>query len=418
MGEVKENPNVNRDFIIAVVVLFGLGGYKYFEKNPINWTLVIYRVIFFFSGVIILIGIIMTIVLIYRHKKRKKEEFENFLSKLHKLNQINEWNYKIINDAKEKIRYLKKDYPKFFEKYAQDFKKLDSRIIFEIKTIENENNAKKELRKQNIEKSEKILEYFIKKDSCKIIPKWAINEEYYVINWAIKDFEDIKQKEANIRHEEYFRERDKEYAEEFILEHKGLPSDFHNFHKEKQKAYLDALERFEKGELKIKTEKEGFYKDEPFYLAKDLTAKERDDLIKLWGYKHMPFIDFDGKFGNQLFIKNLNTHESDYHFAMKHLFGNLNFGSPCMEYSFKGGVVDVFFLFHKKRVALEIETGTNKELFIEEKIKYLNKNYDKWIILTSRKNKKKYRKFIDNKKSFCLGVKEAHDFLQSLLSIY
>ncbi|MDD3176068.1 MAG: hypothetical protein PHU51_06335, partial [Candidatus Nanoarchaeia archaeon] len=69
-----------------------------------------------------------------------------------------------------------------------------------------------------------------------------------------------------------------------------------------------------------------------------------------------------------------------------------------------------------KRIALEIETGSNKELFVEEKIKYLNKNYDKWIILTSRKNKKKYNKYVDNKKSFCLGVKGTFNKLQSFFS--
>lgn len=417
MGEVKESPNSDRDSLTVGLLLIVLGGYGYYQKHPINWSNVLHFAILSLLCLLFLTGIILAIISIYRHKKRKKEEFESFLSRLHKLNQIKTWNYQIIDDAIKEIKYLKKDYSKLFEKYSQDFKRLDSCIILARKMIEDKIKFEDERKKRNIAKSKKILKYFIENNSCKIIPKWAINEEHFIINWAIENFKEIKEKEENKEHEEYQSQRNKEYAEEFILKYGSLPSDFHSFYKEKKELYLDALERFEKGELKIKTEKEGFYKDEPFYLAKDLTPKERDDLIKLWGYKHMPFIGFNGKFGNQLFIKNLNTHESDYHFAMKHLFGNLNFGSPCMEYSFKGGVVDVLFLFGKKRVALEIETGSNKDLFIEEKVKYLDKNYDKWIILTSRKNKKKYRKFVDNKKSFCLGVKEAHDFLQSLLSI-
>ncbi|MDD3175722.1 MAG: hypothetical protein PHU51_04555, partial [Candidatus Nanoarchaeia archaeon] len=328
MGELKENPNANRDLIIAVIVLFGLWGYKHFEENPIDWSAVARVIILSLLCLLFLTGIIIAIISIYRHKKQKKEEFENFLNKLRLIKETKLYSMEQISQLDEDLKELY-DSP-HYEKYCDEISKISDNLLKVYGELKKEEEKEKE--KSRRWSQEFNLEHYFVAHSTNELPKWAKNYDKDIIKSVT---------------EEYNKKYRKEKVEE-IDEYEG----------------------------------------KKFYFAKDLTPKEREELIELYGFKNYPFVNFDGNFGNQLFIKNTNSHESDYHFAMKHMFGSLDFGNPMMEYSYKSMVVDVMFTLGKKRIALEIETGSNKELFVEEKIKYLNKNYDKWIILTSRKNKK------------------------------
>ena len=59
---------------------------------------------------------------------------------------------------------------------------------------------------------------------------------------------------------------------------------------------------------------------------------------------------------------------------------------------------DIVFQIKNKRYAIEVETGSvlSKVSRMQEKVKLLNENYDKWFFLITNKNKvKKYKKFGD-----------------------
>ena len=107
------------------------------------------------------------------------------------------------------------------------------------------------------------------------------------------------------------------------------------------------------------------------------------------------------------------TYLLDGHFCL--LNKKRDICKSSVEHSIKGMRCDVAFITKKEKIAVEIETGKNNALQTSNKVVWLNKNFDKWIILCSRDNKKKYNKYADNKKSFCLTVKETHDKINTLI---
>ena len=100
---------------------------------------------------------------------------------------------------------------------------------------------------------------------------------------------------------------------------------------------------------------------------------------------------------------------------MKYLFSEIDKENSEVEYCINELRADVAFVYPKGKVAVEIETGNNKELQISKKVNWLNKNFDYWVFICSRKNLGKYRKYVDNKKSFCLTLKDADTKVQQLI---
>ncbi len=88
--------------------------------------------------------------------------------------------------------------------------------------------------------------------------------------------------------------------------------------------------------------------------------------------------------------------ESDKHFFTIHVIKEYLEKKKVKVQTFATRKPDLVFTFKGKKIAIEVETGsmlTRKKVF-EEKVKELNKNYDKWFFVVTDPNKiRDYRKY-------------------------
>lgn len=151
-----------------------------------------------------------------------------------------------------------------------------------------------------------------------------------------------------------------------------------------------------------------------FYRAKNLDEKERLR-AKRNLLRHVRGIELDGKpCGGGFYIRK-HTAESPYHFCVKHLFAELH-PDAKVEYWCDGKKVDVAIVTDKLRIAIEIETGTNNSEQIQEKVAWLNDNFDYWFFVCKRKHLAKYDDYVDYEKSFCCTLKSAKEKLLQLFA--
>lgn len=323
-------------------------------------------------------------------------------------------NFSEINKAYDRLEELMIKYPKYADLLQQAIGELQE--ICDGLIVEQKRNKSKLRRQQkqiikNKYLIQKLVKYFQKTNSAKAIPQWALKYSSDIIKEAEKDYE-------NLVTEEQKRQNKRNEAIDFVKEYKNYPSNFNELDKEEQKMHIEALKLLKSGKLETKPEIKvpDEYKhlvERNFFHANDLDPIVRDRLIHEFGYRHKSFIFADGKSGNNLIIRNDERKESDYHFCMKHLFAEIDKINSIIEYSKDGLRADVAFEFDGKKIAVEIETGSNKDLQIAQKVKWLNQNFDYWVFVCSRANLKAYRRYSDNKRSFCLTLKDAYSKVSS-----
>ena len=193
---------------------------------------------------------------------------------------------------------------------------------------------------------------------------------------------------------------------------------------QEREKYDQAMKKLKKGKLqptpenkpeteKLEPKNNDLFK-ENFYHASSLTEEQKEILLRN-GYRRKPFITLNGASGNNLIIKHDQTNESDYHFCMKNLFREIDFPNSEIEHGNGEFRADVAFIYPEGQIAVEIETGANKEAQVQRKVKWLNNNFNYWIFVCSRNNKKIYKEYVDNEKSFCLTLLEARQKVDELI---
>lgn len=189
---------------------------------------------------------------------------------------------------------------------------------------------------------------------------------------------------------------------------------------ELDKIYAEVRKEIEEGELdvkKISVDNMGQPLEKNFYRAREMDEDIKNKAIAQ-GFQHVRSIELDGKIcGGGFYIKKIMESESDYHFYSKHLFAELQ-PNMKIEHSIDGKRVDIAFISKGLKLGIEIETGTNKIKQLAAKIPWLNKNFDKWIFVCSRKLQPKYNKLVDHEKSFCLSPKKAKEKVLQLCHSY
>jgi len=103
-----------------------------------------------------------------------------------------------------------------------------------------------------------------------------------------------------------------------------------------------------------------------------------------------------GKSKKQKFLIRPRKNESDKHFFTIHVIKEYLEKKKIKVQTFATRKPDLIFTFKGKKIAIEVETGsmlTRRKVF-EEKVKELNRNYDKWFFVVTDPNKiKDYRKY-------------------------
>ncbi|MFH1439433.1 MAG: hypothetical protein ABIG89_02630 [Candidatus Woesearchaeota archaeon] len=98
------------------------------------------------------------------------------------------------------------------------------------------------------------------------------------------------------------------------------------------------------------------------------------------GFEYVRVNDLDGHQRGGFYIKKENSQESNTHFVLKHLFTELH-DNIYVEQVFGDRRVDAVFLLEGFKLGIEIETGANREDYLADKIKWLDKNFDSWIFV-------------------------------------
>ena len=400
-----------------------------FDINPINIINKITPFTEYIKKGILIIIILMILFKIYKKIKQTiKRKNEQFLEKIKEIKEQEVKQPWQTDPRITKIRTLERNNQKIAQKHEQEIENSINQLRNELKTIEKKEKAEakqikqeQQRKEQEQEKINNVTKHYLYKNSTKSIPDWALNYDEEIIQEAKKLYKKVIDEEKE-------REEKKQNAIKFVQVHEEYPSNFLKLGSEEKQFYHQAMQQLEKGELQplqeepepetlIQQENEEKYNK----LLKDsvheetrLNPNEKEFLLQN-GYRHKPFIHLHGTTGNNLLIKKNNDHESDYHFCIKHLFRELEWDHAKIEFG-KGDLrADIAFVYPHARIAIEIETGTNKPEQIEKKVKWLNEFFAYWIFVCSRKNIKHYRKYVDNNKSFCLTLKEAKEKAEDLI---
>jgi len=383
--------------------------------------------------------IIISIIIwkIIQHKKARKAFKENYGKMLDRIKSKKYEDIKELESALKEIKNLKgyKIAKEFQEKIKDAEEKIESdsaqlKYKIEMKN-ELEQQEKRRIRQQEAKEQEtiqKLIQYFENKKSIETIPYWAKNTNPKLIEKAKDQY--IDEERAKTREEEKQKEQEQRWqkAARFILQNKELPSTFHELNNQEQELYLKALQLLDQGKLEEEITEEipeepqdPYLRDEEkeflnqnFHEAKYLNAEQKEKLLR-YGYKYYSTTDLTtGKLGNKVLIRNKQKNESNHHFSQKHLLKTLDPHNAELEHHYDNQWADLVFTYSECKIAVEIETGTNKETQINKKVEWLNKNFEYWIIVCPRKHLTYYKKFIDKKQSFCLTITEVAEKLDEL----
>jgi len=376
--------------------------------------------------IISIIFILISLVIAKKVREKNKKKNEKFLDELQKIEQKDATKTSEIKEKIEKIKALKQKNNRLAQKNQKQIRQAIKKAKIKIQSIkdkEKQRNEQEGLKQwQERERQEQIkelVEHFDKRKTSESLEGWAKDLEPSVIKEAKKQYKAII--EERQRQEEMQKK-----AESFVLEHKAYPTNYSEMEWQEQEKYDQAMKKLKKGKLQptpenkptLETEKlepknNDLFK-ENLYHASSLTEEQKEILLRN-GYRRKPFITLSGASGNNLIIKHDQTNESDYHFCMKHLFREIDFPNSKIEHGNGEFRADVAFIYPEGKIAVEIETGANKEKQVQMKVKWLNNNFDYWVFVCSRDNKKIYKEYVDNEKSFCLTLLEASQKVDELI---
>ena len=434
----KEQKTVlaNTKFIIIMLIIslslistpfLNINFYQFKDVNP---TTILICVL---TPVIVSI----TIWKIIQHKKARKAHKEWYEKIIDVINDKKYEDIKELESALKEIKNLKKY--KIAKEYQEKLNNTEERIEFNATQLKCKIEIKDRLAQQEKHKRQqeeayeqetiqKLAQYFENKKSIETIPYWAKNTNPKLIEKAKDQY--IDQARAKIREEEKQKEQEQKWqkAVKFTLQNKELPSTFHELNNQEQELYLKALNLLQQGKLEEEITEEmpeepqdPYLRDEErefinknFYEAQFLNAEQKEKLLR-YGYKYYSATNLtSGKLGNKVLIRNKQKNESNHHFSQKHLLKTLDPHQAELEHHYDNQWADLVFTYSECKIAVEIETGTNKETQINKKVDWLNKNFEYWIIVCPRKYLPYYKKFVDKKKSFCLTITEVAEKLDEL----
>jgi len=325
-----------------------------------------------------LLVVSVLLVASYSILRTNKERNYKFKNNLENLNYNKHTTREEIEEKIANFNLLVQNNSDLAKKYHELIRSVKMELNAKKKELEKkENEVKREkeiwkgeerirLQKERIKKLQKqdsikkLSRYFKNRNSDETIPRWAIKYDSSIINEASQNFKS-KKRENKYKEEKWLE------VVEFVSEHKAYPSSFNDLSEEYQAMYKKALRLLKKDKLNEKIVL--FDKSNKlFYFANNLSPEKREELISKYGYRHKPFIFRDGRPGNNLIIKNDPRKESDYHFCMKYLFSEIDKEHSKVEYHVDELRADVAFVYSKRKIAIEIETGSNKELQISKKV--------------------------------------------------
>ena len=414
--------NTNENIIIIGVVLFAISlrlepvlDQVLSEIKSVNWL----RIIVIITLVLVLGYLIFILLKVRLQKKKEKIRKLNDLIKLEnnlkKLLQKNVTNYssftteEIITELNEFLKSIPEEILIKYQPQIKNFNKKAKAHLTKLRKQEEQGIAIE--KQQKIKFEEQVRDLFSFKKRKNSIEALPLDKKYNenIIHEAEHRLREYRNKQKSIQHT---KERAIKYYSNNDLNTQP------NITSEEEPIYKEIRKQIKQGKIKIKKPIVKQFKKltfpKPFYRAKDLSEKQRKEALSQ-GFIHIRGIELDGNFcGGGFYIKKETEKESNYHFYMKHLFAEIH-PKMLIEYGLDGKRSDVAFINEGLRIGIEIETGTNNSEQLTAKIPWLDRNFQQWIFVCSRKNLEKYDKLVDNKKSYCLTPKKAKEKIIELI---
>jgi|GEM_PF-6643548 len=366
----QKTTSANTDFLLTVVIALSAVTYKFSQseefrelQETLPRTLLLFAIILAAATALVLLLVRVIKQRLAERDQREEQELHErqVLSQLEKLRKTVYANTNETTRAYLAAGALREQLPQHLQGRARRIQHYILRVSERLE--ETELNTAEEQRERT-ENTARLVTFFSKHRST-TLPRWALHFDKEVIDNATTEYEQRKERE--------YDPPEPSPVAAFLLESR-------------------------------------------FYRANKLSAQQREALLKN-GYRLVPFVHLDGRTGNNLIIKNNPVKESDYHFCMKHLFSELD-SRVQIEYPLAGQRYDVVYYRDLHRLAVEIETGTNKPAHIRKKVAALSRYFDHWIIITNRQNKPFYQQYVDNEQSFCLTAKHAAEKVRAILASY
>ncbi len=406
--------------------------------NNINWQYVIYTTYY-----IIFIIIVLSIVVVISYKRvkyynnLKQEEWSRIQAiQDHKRSKIEYFDklmkddfcegeyYLHIDEIEKKLEhaneYFEKNLPK--EKIKTYRKKLEDynhranntiKIIEKWKKYKDDKKLEEERKEQEKidlknKQVKELLEFKKLKNSIEALPL-KHNYTSDIIGMAERDMESYK------RHKEYLSELRREAIEYY--KYTDIETKPHLTNKEYEEVYDKVREDIKSGKIKLRKEPEiiGEKLKEKFYLAKGLSNDIKIKALSQ-GFKHVRGVDLDGKVvPGGFYIKKETSKESDSHFYKKHLLKEID-DRIRIEYCIEDKRADGAIITEYMKIGIEIETGTNDNEQLAEKIEWLNHHFNMWIFIVPREHYDRYSLYVDNKQSYCYTSKRAKEWIIEMLA--
>ncbi|MBN1544317.1 hypothetical protein JW898_02540 [Candidatus Woesearchaeota archaeon] len=434
----------NVEVFIVVAVAIGAAGLVFWKKHGLE---VMRDVNSFLAlpwlaiGIILLSSIFLFLITwnlrrwLNQRKEDKQEEEKQRLQRLNEIKSYAREDFSQFNSSQvmSRLDVIKKKllkYPK--EEVAQFQQLLDdlckrAPLIVKQKQIEEELARQRKLeaeaeerRRIALEKRreeeklrrfenvvEELVQYKIKVRNPKSIP-------------ANSDYSEHVLQEASFRARQYFEEQDwlkwkREEATDYYSRY-DIDSVPQLKDPKEVEVFLQVRSEIKSGALcvdkKAGLEYNGQRLEKVFYRARDLT-KEQKIRAQKQGFEFIRGKELDSHLSGGFYIQRGDSQETPYHFYMKHLFAELH-ENMQIEKEVKDRRVDVYLNIEDYKVAIEIETGTNKLDDLAEKTAWLNENFDCWIYVCKKDLLPRYSQFVDGKKSFALTPKKAKKMVEEI----
>ena len=392
--------------------------------------------------VLIVIGL-WKCVSAYRERKSQlhafstfSQDFAQFLAKVNSL--------EIFEKEGESFRAEIQDWSSYLPTKAEPLKLQFQTKRTELqRAFEKQEREKQRRRQEAIDQREalvgRVFEVFLNQEHTDSIPEEFKNFPEDIIEEAEQCFEDARREEGLREREEEQELEERKEAYKFVANYHGLPANYAKLSPEKQWHYNEALQLLKEGKLQQTlatlreqdTEKPEVYitnqdyidlaggvesgkerekqlLTKKFYFETELGNGEQRFLKSFHKYETCKVSNFGDGFLHALFRKE-GQNEGTQHFCTKHLFAKLHPGAQVEVRDWWKNEVDVVFKKGQKKLALEIETGSNKADYVRDKISNLCRAYDQIIVVVPRKVLPKYRAYHDGQKVFVLTAKQAKE---------
>ncbi|MFC1774727.1 hypothetical protein ACFLZN_00235 [Nanoarchaeota archaeon] len=437
------------DGLYLFLILAGIGMLAIYKNQEYLTDLLneIVKALLYILGLTVIIFVVFIIVRKILRRRKENEKFRRLSQTVREALLSDKYCDETIAKLLSDLKYVLKRFKPLAAEYINALTTHQQRHVQHIREEERLIEQRRQQYRDNWrQKVREVYLEFKKQGNTKAIPPKFKDYDPEIILQAEEVYQNEKREQWR-REDEVRREQEqKERCFLFVYKNKGLPKDYAQLSANEKNYYDEALKLLNENKLagivdKIreknkKEELEEFITEQEyltigqtleegqkrankllendFYYRSDLTLEEQNFLQKFYKYKTHKISNFGDGFIPVIY--KCTTRERPNHFCSKYLFARIHTTGKVEARDWYQNEVDVVFTKGKKKYAVEIERGTNKINYLNDKIATLKDHYHKVIIVAPRKQIPKYRMYEIPNQVYVLNAKKAKDLLLKWLN--